>query len=231
MSAAEQTNGNATESGSSTDNAGAAGATGSAAGTQDAGATGDAGGAGGKGNEASEGKAGAAPAGKTAEGAPQDKAQESAVPEAYAEFTVPEGVQLDPTMVTEFQATAKDLKLSQAQAQKLVDLQSKAVKAQVEQIATIRTGWQAAAKADKELGGATYDANLAVALKGIEAHGTPELQEFLRATGVSQHPEMIRLFYRLGKLVAEDDGAGSGGRGTANAGGRKTLGNRLYGGS
>lgn len=54
----------------------------------------------------------------------KDEAPQGA-PEKYADFKVPEGFKFDPTALTEAQATFKELNLTQAQAQKLVDTYAK----------------------------------------------------------------------------------------------------------
>lgn len=149
-------------------------------------------------------------------------------PEQYADFSLPEGVELDSDLMTNFRVTAKELGLPQDKAQKLVDIGSGIVRKQLDQIVKVRTEWKATSTADKEFGGKDYEANLAVALRGIKAHATPELEEFFRTSGVSEHPEVIRMFYRLGKLVKEDDGkVGEGGK-TGGSGQPRQLKDRLY---
>lgn len=125
----------------------------------------------------------------------------------YADFTLPEGVELDAEGATELSAIAKELNLSQTSAQKLVDLalakQARDAAASTAHIEGIRTGWQDATRADKEFGGDKLPASLAVAQKALKQFGTPELNELVVGAGLGDHPEFIRLMVRVGNAVSE----------------------------
>jgi hypothetical protein len=140
------------------------------------------------------------------EAAPQSPAieQESAaLPEHYA-FQAPEGIELDTAATEEWAGLAKELKLSQADAQKAVDLAAGMVKRQQDAHADLVTSWTEQAKTDKEIGGDRLNENLAVAKRALEAFGTPELRDVLNMTGLGNHPEVIRAFYRAGMKISED---------------------------
>lgn len=129
-------------------------------------------------------------------------------PEAYA-FTAPEGASVDAVVLDELSAVARELDLSQGAAQTLIDrlapkLAERAIAAQTEALAAVTAEWQTAAKADTEFGGEAIGANLAVAKKALDAFGTPELRTLLETTGLGNHPEIIRAFYRAGKQLNED---------------------------
>lgn len=114
--------------------------------------------------------------------------------------------ELDPEAVSAFVATAKDLGIPQDTAQKLLDrLAPVFVEREYARLDAARTEWETQARADKEFGGDALDANLAVAKKALDTFGTPELREMLRLSGVGSHPEVIRLFYRVGRALAEDN--------------------------
>lgn len=110
-------------------------------------------------------------------------------------------MQADAATLEKFKATAKELGLPQDAAQKLVTLQAEA---QLSQLQAVRSQWQEQAKADKEFGGDKFDENLAVAKRALEKFGTPEFNAYLNATGLGNHPELIRAFYRAGKAISED---------------------------
>lgn len=159
-----------------------------------------------KADDKKAGGEGAADKSKDAEG---DKEKKGA-PEKY-EFKVPEGVQLDETLVGEFTPIAKELNLDNAQAQKLVDLYTKTRAADTQKLydawAQTHEKWVGEAKADKEIGGANFDANVAIAKKAMNAAqlgGGAALVEALNVTGAGNHPEIIRFFYKVGKLMADD---------------------------
>lgn len=135
-----------------------------------------------------------------------DKAKDGA-PEKY-EFKLPEGAQADEALLSEFTPLAKELNLSQDQAQKLVDLYAKTQGAAQKSVAdhwdNLNKEWQGKVSSDKEYGGADLDKNVAIAKKAIDAFGTPELKDALNLTGVGNHPEIVRFFYRVGKAISDD---------------------------
>lgn len=145
------------------------------------------------------------PASDTAapEGDKTDDDQASVLPEKY-EFTAPEGVELDAAAVAEFEPIAKELKLNNEQAQKLVDLQTKIVQKQHEAWDQQVQTWVAEVNADKEIGGANLTENVKHAQRAIGQFGTPELKAALDATRMGSHPELVRVFARIGKAMAED---------------------------
>jgi hypothetical protein len=146
------------------------------------------------------------PAGQT--GQSEDKTALQGAPETYEDFTVPDGMALDRDALESFTPVARELNLTQAQAQQLVDLyatQLNALKAsQDEQVASLRKGWVESVKADEEIGGAAMNEKLAVAVKALDKFGTPQLRRILAESGLGDHPEMVRVFYRIGKAGAED---------------------------
>jgi hypothetical protein len=125
------------------------------------------------------------------------------VPEQYADFTTPEGYSLG-EIGEEFKAVAKELGLTQDQAQKLIDLDVKRSTAHENAVQVASAAWLAETKADKEFGGDALAENVAVAQKAINAFGTPALKDLLQKTGLGNHPEVIRAFYRAGKTISED---------------------------
>ncbi|MBR0568368.1 hypothetical protein J5J83_19780 [Azoarcus sp. L1K30] len=130
------------------------------------------------------------------------------VPDQYADFTFEDGGAIDQELAGDIKATAKDLGLTQAQAQKLADLAAKRTAAantqQQEMIAKARTEWADQARADSEFGGEALESNLATAKKALDTFGSPELKALLNESGLGNHPEIIRAFYRAGKAISED---------------------------
>jgi hypothetical protein len=135
--------------------------------------------------------------------ATEAQAVEPQIPESY-EFQMPEGVEIDQDAVQEFSGLAKELKLDQANAQKVADIAVKMMAKQTEQHQNLVTSWTEQTKADKEFGGDRLNENLAVAKKALDTFGTPELRDVLNMTGLGNHPEVIRAFYRAGKAISED---------------------------
>lgn len=129
-------------------------------------------------------------------------------PEQYEDFAAPEGVALDTELVGDLKTLAKELNLSQADAQRVADLGPKLMQKlqgqQTEALAQARQAWADAAKADKEIGGDGFAENLAVAKKALEAFGTPELRSLLNESGIGNNPEVIRFMVRAGKAISPD---------------------------
>jgi hypothetical protein len=134
-------------------------------------------------------------------------------PDAYADFVMPEGVQIDESMLTEATPLFKELGLTQDQAQKLVDFQATQVQAgaqkQVDAFNQQKTDWRDQSASDKEFGGDAFEENIKVAQSAINNFGTPELKQLLEDYGVGNHPEVIRFMVKVGKLTAEDVPGGS----------------------
>lgn len=137
-----------------------------------------------------------------------DKGEPEGAPEEYADFSAPEGVDLNTDALASFKELAKTNNLTQEAAQKYVDIAAKLVADQqqafVDDVLATRQGWLDAAKADPAFGGENLDANLAIAKRGLEAHASPELRKLFDETGLGNHPEIIRAFISIGKTVAED---------------------------
>lgn len=139
---------------------------------------------------------------------------EDGVPDEY-KFEAPEGMDVNEESLTQFADTAKELKLSQAQYQSLIeyDLQRQvdAAKAMSDQYNNRVAEWANEAKADKIIGGETLDENLGLAKRAIETFGDDDLAQIMAAPsvdnpdglGLGNHPAMIRLFYRVGKSISE----------------------------
>lgn len=164
------------------------------------------------------------PAAKT-EGEAGDKPAEKVIPEAY-EFKLPEGVTMDADTSAELTAIAKEFKLDQGEAQKVADLGAKQAQRWAEQqqnaIAQQVAEWAQQASADKEIG---TPENLAVAKKALDTFGNDALRELLNTSGLGNHPEIIRAFFKAGKAIAEDQVV-TGGAGPAAA--PKSVASVLY---
>lgn len=154
---------------------------------------------------------GAAPATAATEAAATEASAPAATAAAvadYTDFKTPEGYKLDGEAGQKFKSMAKEMGLTQEQAQKLVDFDAgRAVKAQEEQTSKLHKAsfdWLEAAKADKEIGGANLETSVAVAKKALDTFGSPELKQMLQLSGLGNHPEVIRAFNKIGKAISED---------------------------
>lgn len=108
---------------------------------------------------------------------------------------------------------AKELDLTQEQAQKLIDLDAKRAQSQLDAVNAQTKKWLDELPSDKEFGGDKLKENLAIANKAVEAFGTPELKQLLNESRLGNHPELIRAFYRAGKAISQDTRFVAGGSG------------------
>lgn len=151
--------------------------------------------------------------GQTGEAA---KPPTAGAPENY-EFKAPEGLELDSGMVEQFTPIAKELNLTNDQAQKLVDLYAGQVqnlaKANVERWETLVSGWAESSKNDPEFGGKNLEISLGHARKALKTLGDDGLNQILappsaqnpNGMGLGNHPAVIRLLARIGKGMGEDN--------------------------
>lgn len=154
---------------------------------------------------------------------PDKKDEKPVVPEKY-EFKAPEGVeQLDPQALAVFEPIAKELGLSQDQAQKLVDIYPQIQQQQAEAWSKQVTDWGDQVKADKEIGGDKLTASVGQAQKALDQFGTPALRDYLESSGLGNHPELVRAFAKVGKMMSEDKII------VPNQGGQRSAADVLYG--
>jgi len=140
-----------------------------------------------------------------------DQASKPVVPEKYTFDNLPDGYKLDETAASEWSGAFKELGFTQDQVNKLVEMDAKrqqgmvqAYQQQMQQHRQQQLGeWLGELKADAEFGGAKFESNVAVAQKALGEFGTPELSKYLAETGLGSHPEVVRLFHRIGHQLAE----------------------------
>lgn len=161
-----------------------------------------------------------------AEKAEKEQKQEGA-PEKY-EFKPAEGQELDAAALEQFEPIARELNLTNEQAQKMVDLYGTKImpmvqQQQVEAWQKTTEQWAADVKADKEIGGDKLTGNLSAAQRALAQFGTPELKEYLEGTGLGNHPELVKAFVKVGKAMSED------GMVTGKESGQRSAAEVLYG--
>lgn len=145
---------------------------------------------------------------RTAEDATAAEAAKlSEVPETY-DFKMPEGMEVDAELVTGLEAFATENKLSGAEAQKIADmgisLLSKQQELRETQFNEIKAGWLESAKTDKEIGADVSKGKESLAARAFNTIATPEMKELVDHYGIGNHPEMLRMFYRLSSLMGDD---------------------------
>ncbi|WP_337083670.1 peptidase [Citrobacter freundii] len=158
----------------------------------------------------------------------EDKEQkQEGAPEKY-EFKPAEGQELDTAALEQFEPIARELNLTNEQAQKMVDLYGTKIMPMVQQQQAeawqkTTEQWAADVKADKEIGGDNLTGNLSAAQRALAQFGTPELKEYLEGTGLGNHPELVKAFVKVGKAMSED------GMVTGKESGQRSAAEVLYG--
>lgn len=133
------------------------------------------------------------------------------VPEKY-ELKLPESTMFDAAALEGIGAFAKDLGLSSEAAQKLVERDSKMLDNFAEHVETLAetehkervATWRQSVEKDPELGGEKFKETQFLADKAVRMFTTPELKQALNETGLGNHPELVRMFVKIGKAISED---------------------------
>jgi len=112
--------------------------------------------------------------------------------------------------VEEIVSYAKEQGFSNEQAQEMVNRENDAVLEykegeQVRLDGLVETEWPKQIQKDKELGGDNFKKNCELAKRALEKTASPALKKMLNKSGLGSNPEVVRHFYRLGKIMQEDE--------------------------
>jgi hypothetical protein len=139
-----------------------------------------------------------------AEPAASEPAKQGA-PEKYADFKLPEGVNLDKALMDKALPLFKKHNLSQDAAQEFADLQAQSVKADNEaRLAAFNSQVEDWGKQARSQFGADADKNLGFAAKAVERFGSPELRALLDESGLGNHPLLVKMLAKVGDALRED---------------------------
>ena len=137
-----------------------------------------------------------------------DDGKTEGAPEAYEDFTVPEGVNASPEALTKFSELARKHNLPQEAAQEMVDFQAQLAlndaEAAVAAWEKTQDAWLAEAESDKEFGGEKFQESIGVAKRALDAFGDEALKTALDVTGTGNHPAFLRFLWKVGQAVGED---------------------------
>ena len=126
----------------------------------------------------------------------------------FKNVEMPEGMNLDEELTTEFSATAKEMNLSQAKADKFMQMgvklaekiQNRMLDAYKEQINTYST----MLNTDPEIGGAKLQQSLADANIAYKQFVPDDAAKLLSDTGLNKHPAIVKVFMNIGKQMKND---------------------------
>jgi hypothetical protein len=123
------------------------------------------------------------------------------------ELKFSEGVDVDTGLLEAMQPVMHELGITRRQAQALAAAFEARVKAsldeQAKQHTQIIARWAEQARSDPEYSEG-FEAAVTVANRALDKLGTPELHEVLKLTGLNNHPAVLKLFWRVGKMLRED---------------------------
>lgn len=119
-----------------------------------------------------------------------------------------DGTPLDAARAEKFVAYAKEHKLSNEQAQAVLNRENDAVSsyqaAVNEQFKQRATAWVEEVKSDKEFGGENFAKNAELVKRVVERFGNENLKKTLNETGLGNYPELFSFVTRIGKAFSED---------------------------
>jgi len=128
-------------------------------------------------------------------------------PDSY-DLKLPEGFDAPEGLMASFKEMAKELKLSNEDAQKMVDLavkQAQEIDSRNQQVwAAQREAWREELTEDPKYGGKNLEATLRDAARVFRLYGNEAVVEALNAFGLGDHPEFVKMFARIGRAFRED---------------------------
>lgn len=137
----------------------------------------------------------------------EPKTDVKTVPEKY-DLKLPEKSPLAKDHIDKIASYAKEHGLSNDEAQRLVERESTAVteyiSTQEKELAGKKDTWFKEVESDKELGGANFKENVEIAHRAMTQFASEKFKDTLDNTGLGNHPEVVRTFFRIGKLMSDD---------------------------
>ena len=148
-----------------------------------------------------------------------EKSPEEGAPATYADFTVPEGFELDPDIAKEAGALFKKQNLTQSQGQELVDFYvnktKEAFEAPFRAYQDKRAEWRSEISGDAKIGGTKLNETMASISKLVDSFGDAKVSEAFRDamdyTGAGDHPAVVRGLHAIALKLTEGGAVRGGG--------------------
>lgn len=157
---------------------------------------------------------------------PQTRTESRQDPPSYDGLIPPEGMSFAPETLETFKTLAREINLTEEQAQKLVDYEaSLAARGQADVQEEKRQTLERWAQQTRTLYGAKLEEELSFALRAADSFGGPDFRALLEDTGLGNHPVIIRMLSGVGRAIGEDAFPG----GKPSVPGDKTFAEALYG--
>ena len=139
--------------------------------------------------------------------APDTTTQAPAVPEKY-DLKLDDGSLLDAAYVEQFSQFAKEKKLTQDQAQEFLQREAQAlnsfVQKQQQEFEKVQAEWVNQIKNDSEIGGEKFNQSIELAHRALKQFASDSFLKELETTGYGNHPELVRVFAKIGNMIKED---------------------------
>lgn len=121
---------------------------------------------------------------------------------------LPKDSLLDESAVERIAGFAKERGLSKEQAQEILNQQHEAVaqalESQRQRVDQVADAWREQVLKDKEIGGDNYMEKIEVAHRAVKKFASDDFIKALNETKLGNHPELVRVFYRIGLAMNED---------------------------
>lgn len=137
----------------------------------------------------------------------EDKVEETqyGAPESYADFTIQEGAEVADNVLSGLNEVARDMDLSQEQAQKLLNLQILAQQEQQKFMTEQNEKWIQEINDSPDYGGKKLDENKKLAALAKDRFiAIPGFKELLNEPGVGNRLPMFAVMVELGKSLSDD---------------------------
>lgn len=136
----------------------------------------------------------------------------------YSEVELPENYYYDEEMLNEFNELAGKYNLSQKSANELMAMAVKLTKLTGDNFSkTIADKQRQQIEEfkhnlinDREIGGAAFERTMKTANIAYNQFADEEVQTLLSKTGLNCHPKVVKMFYKIGKLMQNDSIRGNG---------------------
>jgi len=143
--------------------------------------------------------------------AKEDKAAEDKKAEPVAltaeDFTLPDGVETNDELQTEFLEIMNKDQEPKDRLQALVDLQVKANQVAQEAASKLwqdlQDKWTEEVKADPDIGGSKLEATQSVIAKSLEEFGNKDVREAFVLTGAGNNPHIVRYIHKMAVALSE----------------------------
>lgn len=135
------------------------------------------------------------------------KEGDDGAPEKY-ELEMPQESLLGDDHVKDVEKFAREHKMSNKQAQQLLDRDAKItenfLKSQVEDHQIRVDDWKKEIEADPEYGGDKYNDTVVLAKSAVDKFGSQAFKDLLKNSGYGNHPEVVKIFAEIGREIQSD---------------------------